>query len=125
MLELGTIVELAKAGYKAGDILALNKQGFNKEVLTELLAADPEPEPEEAEPKNQETEEPLKPSESTGEAAGNINPALQELEKLKAELAAEKQKVEAMQKQNRQINNNDMPREDPTKNITELISSLM
>lgn len=129
MLELGTIIELAKAGYKAGDILALNKQGFNKEVLTELLAADPEPEPETpTNDKNPTSEVPKEPSKSIpDEPADNksSNPAIIEMEKLKAELQKEKEKVAALQKQNRQTNNNDLEDEDPTKHITDLISSIM
>ena len=129
MLELGTIIELARAGYKAKDIQALNKQGFNKEILAELLAADPEPEPETpTEPKNPEPEVPQEPSVPfPDESADNksSNPAIIELEKLRADLQKEKEKVAALQKQNRQTNNNDMEREDPTKSITDYISSIM
>ena len=125
IMKLTEMIELANNGIKAKDVLTLHKQGFTKDIILELSqepAKETEPETE-SEP---ETPSPATPTEPAPEPEGKSdNPAILEIEKLKAQLEAERSKVAALQKNNRQRNNDTLEREDPNKNIMDYISSIM
>ena len=134
-MKLTEMIELANNGIKAKDVLTLHKQGFTKDIILELSeepaqeATEPEtksePEPEtKSEPENPEPEQPKEPEPEQKDNPQN-NPAILEIEKLKKELQEQKEKVAAMQKQNRQRNNDSLEGEDPNKNILDYISSIM
>ena len=120
------MIELANSGIKAKDVLTLHKQGFTKDIILELSQepAKEETEPEtESEPENPSPATPTEPAPEPEDKSDN--PAILEIEKLKAQLEAEKSKVAALQKTNRQRNNDTLEREDPNKNIMDYISSIM
>ena len=124
---LTDIIMLAQAGVKATDIITLKKQGYTMDNIKELLL---EENPEE-DPKPKEGSEPNDNSDTPNENQNpnpkdenpkEDNPALIELEKLKKELAEEKEKVARLQKENINKDLSDEEPDDPTKSLIEKFS---
>ena len=126
-MKLTEMIELANNGIKAKDVLTLHKQGFTKDIILELSeepakeVTEPETESEPENPTPADHNEPEPEPEDNSQA----NPAILEIEKLKKELQEQKDKVSELQKQNRKRNIDNLEGEDPLKNISDYISSMM
>lgn len=126
-MKVTDMIELAQAGYKAKDVLALHKAGYTKEMIVELSEEEPkDPEQPNEDPKP-EPKDPT-PDNNTiiDKEVEQDNPALQELEKLKKDNADLQANLEKLQEQKRHedISGSYEP-EDKEKNIKEFIASLM
>ena len=126
-MKVTDMIELAQAGYKAKDVLALHKAGYTKEMIVELSEDEPkDPVQPKEDPKPKE-EDPTPDNDTIIDKEDEQeNPALKELEKLKkanADLQANLAKLQE-QKRHEDISGS-YELEDKEKNIKEFIASLM
>ena len=127
-MKLTEMIELANNGIKAKDVLTLHKQGFTKDIILELSeepSKDPDEPKEPDEPKTEQAAPKEAEKEEDSPDDSQSNPALAEIDKLKAQLEKEKQRVLELQKANRNKDFSDKQEEDPLKHIHEVISSVM
>ena len=125
-LSIAQMIDLAKQGIKATDVLALNKAGYTPEIMKELSengvqTDNVKQQVEEKQAEEQHQQQALNEYKESAETLAND---LAEANKLIEEL---KKQIESIQAQNRgsDMSGDIEPDKDNLKDITEYVSSLM